>query len=203
MGGPTDRAAHSNVHLRVPLAHKAARLAPVCTDFAARSTQDWPETPVPERVGAPADGTVPVRSTGHASTAPKSILRGSPSAQPLTEDSKRAPHPVFAWRRIPGSEALTSSEDTIAPTSGLGALLSQDTVSACRGDACSRPALFHLRQGQPASDRCPGCKPDRSATVPPMVTAPNQRPPAQLVERIGHGQVRIAPLSAAVLVVGR
>lgn len=135
VGGPNRRAAYSTTCSRIPLPRKAARLIGVCTDFEPQSTQDIARLVVSERVEAPAAARVTVRSSGHAS---ELILR---ERQRSTTNSikKQSPRPR-SFGRGKGLRLSTSSEDTIAPTSGLGASLSLDTVTACRSDACLRPA---------------------------------------------------------------
>lgn len=192
MGGPNRRAAHSNARVRIALARKTARLAPVCTDFLSRSTQDRPETPIPGRVGAPADGTVTVRSTGYNPGLSRghfqaSILRERLRSTP-NSTKKQSPRPP-SFGRGRDLRLFTSSEATIAPTSGLGAFLSQDTVTACRVDACVHPAHSSASRASSGlmtprsspqrarlrrwaihllveADQGLGHKPGRSATVP-------------------------------------
>lgn len=194
IGDQKGPVAYSRAPARIFLTRKAASLVPVCTDLKLRSTQDWSRSLVSGRVGAPARRRVAVRSTGHQPTP----IRWGPTQAVLKERPRstancrqqESPKPLFVWPRFQGLRLLTSSEATIAPTSGLGALLSLDTVTACRGDACQRPVpspsrattggviTRRIQNRHPQSLRAsvgsrrttvdlgPGRKPLGSATVP-------------------------------------
>lgn len=120
-GGPQERVAHA--WIRLP--DNYVRLVRECPQLRRGSIQDIDRS---ARVGSASRARVDVRSPGYHQTL-RERLRSTPNSR-----QQESPTPRFVWRRE-GYEAPTSSEATIAPGPGLGALLSSNTFSACRGDA--------------------------------------------------------------------